>query len=89
MALSRALILLCLVLLPASISAWEVPRGFGWEPRKLLQQANVPITAQCINLLDNSQVANIPNLNIGALQPILSLLGVGGQAPTAILFNSE
>jgi hypothetical protein len=59
------------------------------ESRKLLQQINIPVTAQCINILDNSQVANIPNLNVGIIQVIAGVLGAGGQAPSAIFFNSE
>jgi hypothetical protein len=59
------------------------------ESRKLLQQINIPVTAQCVNLLENSQLLNIPNLNVGIIQVIAGVLGAGGQAPSAIFFNSE
>jgi hypothetical protein len=59
------------------------------ESRKLLQQINIPVTAQCLNILDNSQIANIPGLNVGIIQVIASVLGGGGQTPSAIFFNSE
>jgi len=58
------------------------------ESRKLLQQINIPVTAQCLNILDNSQLLNIPNLNVGIIQVIAGVLGAGGQAPSAIFFNS-
>ncbi|GAQ78327.1 hypothetical protein KFL_000110240 [Klebsormidium nitens] len=57
--------------------------------RKLLQQINIPITVQCVNLLNNNQIGNIPNLNVGVIQLILSALGAGGQDPTAVFFNSQ
>jgi hypothetical protein len=57
--------------------------------RKLLQQINVPITLQCINLLNNAQLLNIPNLNVGVIQVLAALLGGGGQTPTALFYNSE
>jgi hypothetical protein len=57
--------------------------------RKLLQQINVPITVQCVNLLNNAQLLNIPNLNVGVIQVFAALLGGGGQTPSAIFYNSE
>ncbi|GAQ78321.1 hypothetical protein KFL_000110180 [Klebsormidium nitens] len=56
--------------------------------RKLLQQVNVPVTVQCLNLLNNNQIANIPGLNVGVIQVIAGLLGGGGQTPSALFFNS-
>ncbi|GAQ78326.1 hypothetical protein KFL_000110230 [Klebsormidium nitens] len=56
--------------------------------RKLLQQINVPVTVQCLNLLENNQILNIPGLNVGVIQVIAAALGGAGQAPTALFFNS-
>jgi hypothetical protein len=78
-----SLVLLSLALIAAPAFAKE---------RKMLQllnlNGNVPITAQCVNLLDNSQVANIPNLNVALVQAIVQLLSVGGQTPTALFWNT-
>jgi hypothetical protein len=75
-----AVLLLAVALLSAPAQAAE--------SRKLLQQINIPVTAQCLNILDNSQIANIPGLNVGIIQVIASVLGGGGQTPSAIFFNS-
>lgn len=53
------------------------------------QQINIPVTVQCLNLLDNNQIANIPGLNVGVIQVIAAALGGPGQAPSALFFNSE
>lgn len=53
------------------------------------QQINIPVTVQCLNLLENNQILNIPGLNVGVIQLILSALGGAGQAPSALFFNSE
>eukprot|EP00243_Klebsormidium_subtile_P007836 TRINITY_DN353_c0_g1_i1.p1 TRINITY_DN353_c0_g1~~TRINITY_DN353_c0_g1_i1.p1 ORF type:complete len:153 (+),score=28.16 TRINITY_DN353_c0_g1_i1:648-1106(+) len=58
------------------------------DSRKLLQQVNIPVTVQCLNLLDNSQILNIPGLNVGVIQVIAAALGGPGQAPSALFFNS-
>ncbi|GAQ78325.1 hypothetical protein KFL_000110220 [Klebsormidium nitens] len=67
------------------ITGYPTPPAGG---RKLLQQINVPVTVQCVNLLNNNQILNLANLNVGVIQLILSVLGGGGQTPSAVFFNS-
>jgi len=76
--------------LPVGGVGWVTPcYGAAGHKRKMLQQVNAPITVQCINILDNNQIANIPNLNVGVVQLIVNLLGLqGGQTPSAVFWNS-